>query len=1056
MTATHHRSAHVSIVNAEPVSAKTAPVRIRTLGACLITVGRTRIKPDAAVLFALALYLGLRAGESGTRSDVLELLWPDTQEAARRHALRQLLYRLKRAGLPVDGDGHELSIDPAAVDCDLAGLMAEQWITDVSLSNLPSPRTVLPGYQPAVSAPFHEWVDGIRMRAATQIKHAAMRHISAARLQGRWADLDRVARICLETDPLHEEATLALAEATAMSGSKAEALRILDAYLWELGEKDKTIALPARLLRRRISDQPVYHAPRAGDPPLIAREDDIAWLNTRIDVTRAGGISTALLVGPPGIGKTAVVRTFVSHAEMRGWRFVESRLQPSDVDRPMSVFGELLPPLLKAAGALGAAPESIAQLRQLIEHDVVDDILANKSQEAEAVQARIRTSMLDLLGAVTHEGPLVLVLEDLHWIDKQSLRLLPWLLDYATEVPVLWLMTARLEGRFADLREALPLEQVPQRTVGPLDRSAAMELFRACVPEKHNAQERPLPEHAYDVTGGNPMFIREVAGHWAETGGNEGLPGNLKAIMRGRMGRLPAAAQRLLHCSAVLGRFATVPRVSTLLDVGTSELLTCIDDVEGLGLLGLGGELGSLAMHDLWQEDLIGTLRPASKAVLHLRCGELLAIESAESKSASMVSEAARHLIEAGVKDRAIKLLEDAATHQLANGLSEDAVASCDQALTIVSSDEDRIRLEDTRIAALLTIGGWTQIAAGVDRVIALRNNSEPAQIEHTPLELIAVESTMLAKMELSETIVRATACVRSRSADLLHRATAARLGARASSNLTHEERLRFFAEQAATMDRERPEILAEILAVETVFHTDLGSLARGAKNAEELVATERRTGSIRGLARALRYLTLPLRLAANFRDATEAATESFELAVRHRIAEDAAAAADSQASTQFDSGDLTGASTWLDRAEPWVRRVSARYARTSANITRAMIAIESGQAQEAELYLSTDIHSASADPIIRLRMFHLSILARIAVARQDHSMARACMTPLRDALTHARTFRRNQYFVASLAIATALTESPATGATVIDDFFDRSRDPGVPEWREFAALRHA
>ena len=195
MTAPIHLSADARIVVAKTVSAKTAPVRIRTLGACVIVVGRTRIKPDAAVLFALALYLGLRAGEMVTRSAVLELLWPETEETARRHALRQLLYRLKRAGLPVDGDGDELSIDPAVVDCDLSGLMTEQWITVVALSDLPSPRTVLPGYQPDVSAPYHEWVDGVRLRCSTQIKHAAMRHISSARLDGRWADLDRVARI---------------------------------------------------------------------------------------------------------------------------------------------------------------------------------------------------------------------------------------------------------------------------------------------------------------------------------------------------------------------------------------------------------------------------------------------------------------------------------------------------------------------------------------------------------------------------------------------------------------------------------------------------------------------------------------------------------------------------------------------------------------------------------------------------------------------------------------------------------------------------------------------
>lgn len=1052
MTAPQERARNARTY-AEPVSAKVAQFRIRALGACAITVGRTRINPDSSVLFALALYLGLRAGERVTRAEVLELLWPASEEQPRRHALRQLLYRLKRSGFPVDGDGEELAIDPADVDCDLSGSLTNEWVERIALRSMPAIADVFPAYTPGLSAEYDAWLDTVRTRCGAQIRRASLRHVALARREGRWVDLEFAARRCLDADPLNEEATLALAEAIAMGGSKAEAVRLLDAYLLELGEPDKSITVPARLLRRRISDQPTYRAPRAGEPPLIARADDIAWLNGRLDEAREGRIATAMLIGPPGIGKSAVVRTFVSHAEMRGWRFMESRLQPSDVDRPMSIFVELIPPLLKATGALGAAPESIAQLRRLIEQHVVDDILTNKSQEAEAVQARIRTSMSDVLGAVTHEGPLVLVLEDLHWVDKQSLRLLTWLLDHASEMPVLWLMSSRMEGCFASLREALPPERIPSWTVGPLEKNDAVALFEAHLGPSQQAHATTIPRLAYELTGGNPLFIREVAGHWRDTNGREELPSNLRELMRGRMSRLSATAQRVMHCCAMLGRFASVPRVSLVLEIGTTDLLACIEEVDSLGLLGLGGEPGSLVLHDLWQEELVGTLKPASRALLHLRCGEVLEREANESNTASILPDAARHLLASGAKDRGVRLLESAATYQVANGLSEDAVASLDLALTAAINDDECFRLEQRRLAALLTFGGWTEIAKSVDRALALGHSCGALTEAHSSLELIAVESTMVAEMDLWKTVVRADHCVRALDASDLHRATAARLGAKAASNLALAERLTFFATEVNQISRSDAATRAQILAVETVFHASLGTLQIAIQAADDLVQTERASGSVRGLIMALRYYVNVLRIASEYEAAVPIGIEAYHIATKHRLAEDAAAAADLLASTFFDAGSLSDASAWLDTAEPWIRRVSAPYARTSASICRAMIALESGEIEVAATFNPSDVGQIASDPTIRHRLCHLSLLARISAARHDRTTAQACETPLRAALVHARAFRRSDYFIASLATVVAYLDSPAAARGVVSDFSDPVRDADLKPWREFAGF---
>ena len=117
------------------------------------------------------------------------------------------------------------------------------------------------------------------------------------------------------------------------------------------------------------------------------------------------------------------------------------------------------------------------------------------------------------------------------------------------------------------------------------------------------------------------------------------------------------------------------------------------------------------------------------------------------------------------------------------------------------------------------------------------------------------------------------------------------------------------------------------------------------------------------------------------------------------------------------------------------------------------MIALELGNIDEAEQHISTDIGRVSYDPLIRHRMFNLSLLARLGVAKKDAALVKASIGPLRAALTHAKAFRRNDYFVASLALATASVTSRTAGRAVVIEFSDSTRDAEAPPWREFAAI---
>ena len=1001
---------------------------------CEVALGRARVRPDAAVLFGVILYLGVRAGKRVPRAELLELIWTDVADAARRHSLRQIVYRLKRAGLELDLDGDDLCLEPGRVGCDLSAVLSEDWPATVAIKDIPRPGDILPFYQPGLSAAFAAWVDQLRSDAGAQIRRATLRHIGAARREGRWQDVELMARTCLATDPLNEEGTLALAEATAMGGSKAEALRILDGYLWEIGTRDESIRVPAKLLRRRISDQPSFRVPRAGDGPLIARTQELSWLNARLDQAGAGAACTAMLLGPPGIGKTAVARTFIAHAEMRGWRPITSRLQPSDIDRPMSVFAELLPTLLKSEGALGAAPESIAQLRRLIEHRTEDDILSSKSQEAEAIQARIRSSMQDLLSALTHEGPLILLLEDLHWIDNQSLRLLAWIVEHAPELPVMWLMTARLESRIAELRAAFADDRTPSRVIEPLDREAATLLFKSVTPSAPEVDVDVVAARAYSVTGGNPLFIREVAGHWAETGSAEALPTNLRALMRGRVGRLSAAAQRVLHCCAVLGRYATVTRVAAVLEISTSELLACVEEIDGLGISGLGGEPGSLALHDLWQEELANSIRPAPRALLHLRSGQVLAAEAGNGEIASIATEAARHLVSAGNVQDALLLLEKSASHHLANGFAGDAVRTSATALAKATAEPERSRLWWLHMQALRGSGDWAAILAEYHRGAAGVDPCHSALARHSSAELLCYEAVWRAGNEAALALRLALGCCEDAAAPVEHRLSACMLAARCAANMFDERALQKIASVFAALPSGGHEHRALSTSVAMCLETEVGSLETAVLLAEQLILIERQGQSVAALGRALRYATYPLRASGQLTRALAFATESYEMSAHHQIAEDATQAADIAATICLEAGELDRTSEWIDRAELWAKHTSVEYAPRSLTLLRAQALSLQGNPRGALELI--DFLSAQGQPVnIRERLRTLDVQCRAFAKLDNHDGLRRATGLLADTLALTRKFWYQDSHVEALVIGLNALGQAAEARAVRNDY---------------------
>lgn len=289
----------------------------------------------------------------------------------------------------------------------------------------------------------------------------------------------------------------------------------------------RTVASALERLITRPAEEPVASA------GLVGRGAELERLRRSLTQAWSGAARTVLIAGEPGIGKTTLLEALAGDAKRRGgvsvWGRGEAEGRAYCVWRPVvraltaRIAGEPDPALAPLLGGTGAGGGE--QRLQL--YDAVADLLA-----AAAVQA-----------------PLLVVLDDLHWADASSLRLLAHVLAAQPSARLL------LAGSYTPGEAAFPevlheIEGDPRAEcfeLGGLAPDAVRALLPADVPV----------EHVHARTAGNPFYVAELV-RLLEAGGEESgtlVPTRVRKVVRRRVERLGEEACAVLEVGAVAGRF---------------------------------------------------------------------------------------------------------------------------------------------------------------------------------------------------------------------------------------------------------------------------------------------------------------------------------------------------------------------------------------------------------------------------------------------------------------------------------------------------------------------
>jgi predicted ATPase len=292
--------------------------------------------------------------------------------------------------------------------------------------------------------------------------------------------------------------------------------------------------------------------------------------------------------------------------------------------------------------------------------------------------------------------PLLLICEDLHWIDAETQALLDSLVESLPTACLLLLVNYRPEYHHSWGSKTY----YTQQRLDPLPRESSIELLQALLGD--DASVAPLRPLLIERTEGNPFFLEESVRTLAETqvlAGECGayrlvqtlssiqVPATVQAVLAARIDRLPPEEKRLLQAAAVIGTdvpFRLLQAVAELPEAPLRRGLTHLQAVEFLYETRLFPELEYTFKHALTQQVAYETLLQERRRTLHARIVEALEALAGE-RVAEQVDRLAHHALRGEVWDKALVYCRQAGEKAIARSAYREAVGSFEQALVALA-----------------------------------------------------------------------------------------------------------------------------------------------------------------------------------------------------------------------------------------------------------------------------------------------------------------------------------------------------------------------------------
>lgn len=480
-----------------------------------------------------------------------------------------------------------------------------------------------------------------------------------------------------------------------------------------------------------------FHAAVArGLTRFVGRETELGQLRQALAQAAATRGQVIAIVGEAGVGKSRLVWEVTHSHRTEGWLIVQAGSVSYGKATPYLPVIDLLKGYFeiearddqrkireKVTGKLltldRALEPTLPALLALL--DVPAEDPSWQALDPPQRRRRMLESVKRLLLRESQVRPVLVVFEDLHWIDSETQTLLDSLVESLPTVPILLLVNYRpeYEQRWGSKT------YYTQLRLDPLPPESADELLDALLGA--DASLRPLKAQLIERTQGNPFFLEESVQTLVETrmvigergayrlakpAGAVRVPSTVQAVIAARIDRLPPEEKQLLETAAVIGKdvpFTLIQAVSDQDEDALRRSLAHLQATEFLYEASLFPDLEYTFKHGLTHEVAYGTLLNEQRRALHARIVE--AIEQLYGdRLAEQVERLAHHAFRGERWDKAVGFLRQAGAKAAARNAYREAVAGFEQALVALD------HLPETR----------ETLQEGIDLRFNLRNSLQP------------------------------------------------------------------------------------------------------------------------------------------------------------------------------------------------------------------------------------------------------------------------------------------------------------------------------------------
>ena len=492
---------------------------------------------------------------------------------------------------------------------------------------------------------------------------------------------------------------------------------------------DKSIAAWEVIGERNVRSR--FQALRAAVlTPLVDRQPELEELRRLWDSVRAGQGQALLLSSEPGVGKSrlaeVIAKRIVDRRCLGLWYHCSPNLQSSPLApliRQLTLaadFSENDDDDAKLRKLAALIPDEASDVEEMV--PLLADLLSVRyeaqyprlNMSPQRQKHRLFQILMRLLEALAARGPVLLVVEDLHWIDPSSDELIGTLIDRLRALPIFAILTARPEFQSHWDEEA----HLHHMVLSPLERRDSISMIELL------CGDRRIPESTIgqiaDKTDGLPLFIEDLtrdvlesadlqAESGAPTRGHSpfAIPATLNDSLMSRLDRL-GSAKTVAEVGAVIGREFSYELLAKVTDLPEEHLREELYRLVDAGLLVSGRSTAVLSYafkHALVRDAAYSSLLKKKQVSLHLRIARVLVEEFPETAE-SQPEVLAYHFEAATDVNNAVDYLVRAAKLSARRSGFVEAIALLERALSLLGTQarsRERTRLE---LSVHRTLGG--------------------------------------------------------------------------------------------------------------------------------------------------------------------------------------------------------------------------------------------------------------------------------------------------------------------------------------------------------------